>query len=138
MSVIVVTGTGSGVGKTVVCAALAALARTRGASAAVVKPAQTGVRPGERGDLDEVIRLSGVPTTFELARFEQPLSPAAAARAAGVPPVSLAQAALRIRELAESSRWWSWRARAGCWCASTRTARRSPTWPGCWARRCWS
>lgn len=104
MSVIVVTGTGSGVGKTVVCAALAALARTRGASAAVVKPAQTGVRPGERGDLDEVIRLSGVPTTFELARFEQPLSPAAAARAAGVPPVSLAQAALRIRELAESSR----------------------------------
>ncbi|MDA0634933.1 dethiobiotin synthase [Nonomuraea sp. MCN248] len=104
MSVIVVTGTGVGVGKTVVCAALAALARARGASTAVVKPAQTGLGPGERGDVDEVIRLSGVPTTFELARFEPPLSPAAAARAAGVPPVSLPQAAARVRELAESNR----------------------------------
>lgn len=104
MSVLVVTGTDTGAGKTVVCAALAALARSRGASVAVVKPAQCGVAPGERGDMDEVIRLSGVQTTFELARFEQPLSPAAAARAAGVAPVSLPRAALRIRELAESTR----------------------------------
>ncbi|MFG1944925.1 dethiobiotin synthase [Nonomuraea sp. NPDC048826] len=104
MSVIVVTGTGVRVGKTVVCAALAALARARGASVAVVKPAQTGVAADGRGDLDEVIRLSGVSTTFELTRFEPPLSPAAAARATGVPPVSLPQVARRIRELAESTR----------------------------------
>ncbi|NUS09285.1 MAG: AAA family ATPase, partial [Nonomuraea sp.] len=88
MSVLVVTGTGFGVGKTVVAAALAALARERGSSVAVVKPAQTG----DGHDLDEVIRLSGVDTTFELARFAEALSPAAA-RLAGVPPVSLAEAA---------------------------------------------
>ncbi|MEV4221222.1 dethiobiotin synthase [Nonomuraea sp. NPDC049725] len=104
MSVIVVSGTDSGVGKTVVCAALAVLARGRGASVAVVKPAQTGVAPGGPGDVDEVIRMSGVTTTFEFARFDAPLSPAAAARAAGLPPVSMPQAARRIRELAESNR----------------------------------
>ena len=60
MSVLVVTGTDTGVGKTVVTAAVAALARTRGASVAVVKPAQTGVRPGMPGDLDEVRRQVGV------------------------------------------------------------------------------
>ncbi|MEU6717639.1 dethiobiotin synthase [Nonomuraea sp. NPDC046802] len=104
MSVLVVTGTDTGVGKTVVTAALAALARERGASVAVVKPAQTGVPAGAPGDVDEVIRLSGVGTTFELARFSDPLSPAAAARVAGLPPVSLAACATLVRELAESSR----------------------------------
>ncbi|MFI7449226.1 dethiobiotin synthase [Nonomuraea sp. NPDC049714] len=104
MSVIVVCGTDSGVGKTVVCAALATLARGRGASVAVVKPAQTGVPPGARGDLDEVIRLSGVTTTFELARYAAPLSPAAAARAAGEPAVSMPTAARLVRELTESNR----------------------------------
>ncbi|WP_084959331.1 dethiobiotin synthase [Thermoactinospora rubra] len=104
MSVLVVTGTDTGVGKTVVTAAVAALARQRGATVAVVKPGQTGVLPGEPGDMDEVVRLAGVTTTFELARFPDPLSPAAAARRAGLPPVSLRHAAARIRELAESHR----------------------------------
>src|SRR4051794_5532781 len=100
MSVVVVTGTDAGVGKTVVVAALAVLARERGASVAVVKPAQTG---GGR-DLDEVIRLSGATTTFELARFEQALSPAAAARVTGVPAVSPAEVARFVLELGESNR----------------------------------
>ncbi|MER5323835.1 dethiobiotin synthase [Streptosporangium roseum] len=104
MSILVVTGTDTGVGKTVVTAAVASLARERGASVAVVKPAQTGVTGTEPGDLDEVIRLSGATSTFEFARFPDPLSPAAAARAAGLPPVSLAQAAARIGELADSHR----------------------------------
>jgi dethiobiotin synthetase len=104
MSVIVVTGTDTGVGKTVVAAALAVLGLERESSVAVVKPAQTGVRPGEPGDLDEVIRLSGATTTFELARFPDPLSPAAAARESGLPPVSPESAAERIREIAETSR----------------------------------
>ncbi|MFC4112590.1 dethiobiotin synthase [Nonomuraea zeae] len=104
MSVLVVTGTDFGVGKTVVAAALAALARERGASVAVVKPAQTGTAPGEPGDVDQVIRLSGITTTFELSRFAGPLSPAAAAKAAGMPPVSMAGAARLIGELAESNR----------------------------------
>ena len=55
--VLVVTGTGPGVGKTVVTAAIAALAVAAGGRVAVLKPAQTGVRTGERGDLDDVARL---------------------------------------------------------------------------------
>ncbi|MFG6201700.1 dethiobiotin synthase [Nonomuraea sp. JJY05] len=104
MSILVVTGTDARVGKTVVTAALAVLARRRGASVAVVKVAQTGVAPGEAGDVDQVIRMSGVSTTFEVRRFAEPLPPAAAARAAGVPPVSLAEVGQLVRELAESNR----------------------------------
>jgi dethiobiotin synthetase len=104
MSILVVTGTDTGVGKTVVTAAVAVLALERGASVAVVKPAQTGVAEGEPGDLDEVIRLSGATTTFELSRYPDPLSPAAAARVSGLPPLPSDAAAFRIRELAESHR----------------------------------
>lgn len=104
MSVLVVTGTGTGVGKTVVTAALAVLAAARGASVAVVKPAQTGVRPGEPGDLDDVRRLSGVTDLHELARYPDPLSPAAAARTSRRPPLDLAGAAAPVAELAASRR----------------------------------
>jgi dethiobiotin synthetase len=104
VSILVVTGTDTGVGKTVVTAAVAALARDRGSSVAVVKPAQTGVAPGEPGDMDDVIRLSGVTTTFELARYPDPLSPAAAARVSGLPPLSPDDAAEMIVELRESHR----------------------------------
>ncbi|WP_326829370.1 dethiobiotin synthase [Streptosporangium sp. NBC_01810] len=104
MSILVVTGTDTGVGKTVVTAAVASLARERGSSVAVVKPAQTGVSGAEPGDMEDVIRLSGVRTTFEVARYPAALSPAAAARLAGLPPVSLSLVADRIRELAGSHR----------------------------------
>ncbi|TDC97002.1 dethiobiotin synthase [Actinomadura sp. 7K507] len=104
MSVLVVTGTCTGVGKTVVTAALAAVAATRGAPAAVVKPGQTGVRDGEPGDLDEVRRLAGLDDVHEFARFPDPLSPAAAARRAGVPPVRLPEVAERVRELSGDRR----------------------------------
>ncbi|MER7212206.1 dethiobiotin synthase [Streptosporangium sp. NPDC000239] len=104
MSILVITGTDTGVGKTIVTAAVAALAKERGASVAVVKPAQTGVGALDPGDLDDVIRLTGVTTTFELSRFPDPLAPAAAARVAGLPPVSLDHAAARIADLASSHR----------------------------------
>jgi dethiobiotin synthetase len=112
VSVLVVTGTDTGVGKTVVTAALATLARARGASVAVVKPAQTGVGPDEPGDLDHVRRLSEAGSgggierddLHELARYPDPLSPAAAARISGLPPVTMAQAAKRIATLAETRR----------------------------------
>jgi dethiobiotin synthase len=104
VSVLVVTGTDTGVGKTVVTAAVAALALDREVPVAVVKPAQTGVEAGEPGDLDDVIRLSGVTTTFEPARFPFPLSPAAAARASGLPPVCLTGVAERVGELARTHR----------------------------------
>ncbi|MEW1666786.1 MULTISPECIES: dethiobiotin synthase [Streptomyces] len=87
MTVQVVTGTGTEIGKTVVTAALAAAALAAGRSVAVLKPAQTGLRPGERGDADEVARLAGPVTAAELARFPDPLAPATAARRAGAAPV---------------------------------------------------
>jgi dethiobiotin synthetase len=91
MSVLVVTGTSTEVGKTVVTAALAALAVERGTSVAVVKPAQTGVADGEPGDLAEVTRLSGCAETHELVRYPDPLSPAAAARRSGREPMDPAR-----------------------------------------------
>jgi dethiobiotin synthetase len=97
---LVVSGTGTGVGKTVVTAAIAALARERGVDVAVVKPAQTGVRPGEPGDLGEIARLAGVADLHELARFPAALSPEAAARMSGLPPADLRTAARHVAKLA--------------------------------------
>ena len=100
MSVLVVSGTGTGVGKTVVTAAVAALAAARGSRVAVVKPAQTGVGEDEPGDLDDVRRLAGVTDLHEHARFPDPLSPAAAARRSGRTDLDLHDSARRVRELA--------------------------------------
>lgn len=84
MTVLVITGTGTGVGKTIATAALAAHARQGGLDVAVCKPAQTGTVDGD-DDLAEVGRLSGVEALFGLARYPQPLAPVAAAEQAGMP-----------------------------------------------------
>lgn len=104
MSVLIVTGSDTGVGKTVVTAALATLAAARGASVAAVKPAQTGVHAGEPGDLDEVRRLAGIGALHEYARYPDPLSPAAAARRHNSPAVELLDVAARVGRLAERHR----------------------------------
>ena len=103
--VLVITGTGTGIGKTVVTAAIAALAHARGDRVAIVKPAQTGVHPGPGSDVPDaetIERLSGVADTHELARFPDPLSPEAAARVSGLPPLDVADAADYIGKLAAS------------------------------------
>jgi dethiobiotin synthetase len=82
--ILVVTGTDTGVGKTVVSAGLAAIAREQGQRVAVVKPVQTGLGPGDAGDLADIRRLSGVTDLHEFARFGDPLAPATAARRANV------------------------------------------------------
>lgn len=82
MTVLVVTGTGTGVGKTVVTAALACHARRAGIDVAVCKPVQTGTDDGD-DDLAEVARLAGVTELAGLARYPRPLAPAAAAELAG-------------------------------------------------------
>ncbi|MEV0442128.1 dethiobiotin synthase [Streptomyces spectabilis] len=103
MSVIVVSGTGTEIGKTVTTAAVAALALAAGRSVAVLKPAQTGVGPGEPGDVAEVQRLAGGRVTgAELARFPEPLAPATAARRAGLTPVTAADVVEAARKLAAS------------------------------------
>lgn len=109
MSVLLVTGTGTGVGKTVVTAALAALALAEGRRVAVLKPAQTGVAAGEFGDLDELRRMVGIRlgrpeqlTTLEMARYPEPLAPATAAARSGRAPVTPEEAADVAVELAEA------------------------------------
>jgi len=82
------TGTGTGVGKTISTAAIAALAAGQGRRVAVLKPAQTGVGPDEPGDLADVLRLAGPVTTRELRRYPDPLSPEAAARLSGLPTLT--------------------------------------------------
>ncbi|MET7790189.1 dethiobiotin synthase [Streptomyces sp. NPDC005248] len=101
MPVLVVSGTGTEIGKTVVTAAVAAAAVAAGRSVAVLKPAQTGVAPGEPGDVFEVRRLAGEAVTgVELARFPEPLAPDTAARRAGMAPVHPAQIAEAAEKLA--------------------------------------
>lgn len=101
MKIVFVTGTNTGVGKTVVTAAIAACAAAAGQRVAVVKPVQTGVRPDEPGDLAEVTRLSGVTDVHEYARFDEPLAPGTAARRAGTSGPSIHDLAARIGDLAD-------------------------------------
>ncbi|WP_431038295.1 dethiobiotin synthase [Streptomyces sp. P6-2-1] len=99
MTVLVITGTGTEVGKTLTTAAVAAAALAAGSTVAVLKPAQTGLRPDERGDADEVARLAGAVTVAELARYPEPLAPGTAARRAGRAPVrphDVAEAAQKL------------------------------------------
>jgi dethiobiotin synthetase len=101
LSLLIVSGTGTGVGKTITTAAVAALARARGQRVAVVKPVQTGEPPGVPGDLAVVAALAAVDDGHELARYPDPLSPEAAARMAGQPPLDLRRAADQIAGVAE-------------------------------------
>jgi dethiobiotin synthetase len=101
VTVLVVTGTSTGVGKTVVTAAIAALAVASGCRVAVVKATQTGVRVGQPGDVEEVQRLVDFPITcHELGRYSEPLAPATAARRAGLTPITAGTVAAAVRALA--------------------------------------
>lgn len=80
---IVVTGTDTGVGKTIVTAAIAAALRATGLDVVAIKPAQTGVDSGGPGDAGEIRRLSAA-EAIELARVGPALAPETAARLAGV------------------------------------------------------
>jgi dethiobiotin synthetase len=97
VTVRIVSGTGTDVGKTVATAALAACAP---GSVAVVTPAQTGVAPDDPGDLAEVARLAGVSERHEYARYPHPLSPHHAAAVSGRAPLVLDDVAERIADLA--------------------------------------
>ena len=99
MRVLAVTGTDTGVGKTVVAAAAVALAAEAGLRVAYLKPAQTGVQPGEPGDADDVRRLAGVADVHELVRLPDPLAPAAAARLSGRVVPSVAEVAAYVRDV---------------------------------------
>ncbi len=81
--ILFVTGTDTGVGKTVVSAWLAARALKDGTRARYVKPIQTGLAPGDpRSDAGFVARATGV-DVLEILRFRAPLAPAVAAELEG-------------------------------------------------------
>lgn len=84
-----VAGTDTGVGKTMVTAALVAALRAAGVEAWPVKPVQTGAVRGRAPDLDFVLQAAGLTVTPRLyralapVRLPLPASPHLAARAAG-------------------------------------------------------
>lgn len=100
--ILVVTGTGTEVGKTITTAAVAAVAIGQGKRVAVVKPVQTGVAPDGLGDVDEVSRLAGEVTVREVRRYSDPLAPNTAARRDGREPLRVDDAVAVVQELAES------------------------------------
>lgn len=103
MSVLVVTGTSTDVGKTIVTAALAVAFTAAGREPAVLKPAQTGVGPGEEGDLRTVERLAGV-RGAEIRRFPEPLAPDVAARRSGIPGLRRVEILDAVRRLSVGGR----------------------------------
>src|ERR1035437_7376828 len=82
--IIIVTGTGTAIGKTVTTAAIVVGLRAQGLRLVVVKPTQTGLLPGEPGDLHDVCRLAGEVETHEFVRLPDPLAPESSGRLAGV------------------------------------------------------
>ena len=84
---VIVTGTDTGVGKTIVAAALAAAAGGRGLTVSYFKPAQTGLEPGGESDLKVVLRLFPANESRVIEYYRDPLAPWTAARVAGEDPV---------------------------------------------------
>lgn len=138
MSILVITGTGTEVGKTVTTAAVAAAALAAGRSVAVLKAAQTGVRPDEPGDAAEVARLAGAVTATEIARYPEPLAPGTAARRAGMTPVRPQDVAEAAAKLATEHDLVLVEGRVGCSSGSIRRAGPWRTRRSCCGRRCWS
>ncbi len=84
MRLLIVTGTGTGVGKTIVTAALASTLIAQGRRVAVIKPCQTGVSGDEPSDVCTVAALSGCDSVHEIVRLDDALAPDSAARLRGV------------------------------------------------------
>ena len=82
---LLVTGTDTGVGKTVIASALVTALRARGVRAVGFKPAETGVEAGEDTDSKLLARASDVcePLAAPLLQLSEPLAPAVAADRAG-------------------------------------------------------
>lgn len=97
---ILVTGTDTGVGKTVIAAALVLAMRERRVRALGWKPVETGVAPNDEGDSDVLAKASGVaePRARPLLRLLEPLAPALAAERAGQ-ALSVPELEQRVQDL---------------------------------------
>ncbi|MGQ0792825.1 MAG: dethiobiotin synthase [Deltaproteobacteria bacterium] len=86
MKGIFVTGTDTGVGKTVASAALAWTLKCAGRRVAPMKPAQTGIASGDALDIEFIQRVLGADYPLNLVcpyRFAHPLAPSVAAALEG-------------------------------------------------------
>ncbi|GAB3668733.1 dethiobiotin synthase [Nocardioides korecus] len=99
--IVVVTGTGTGVGKTIATAALAVLASDLG-TVIIVKPVQTGMgtEHGETADVEVIHSLTGCEVR-QLTTLDDPLAPDTAARLRDVRIPTVADHARQILALAE-------------------------------------
>ena len=87
-----ITGTDTGVGKTVVVAALISALKSRGIDVGIMKPAESGCHRNEKGSLipEDALFLKALAENTDPLHlinpytFEQPLTPALAAEMAGV------------------------------------------------------
>ncbi len=83
---LLVTGTDTGVGKTMIAAALITALRARGVRAIGFKPAETGLEPDRVSDSEVLANASGEHEELAapLVRLTEPLAPAVAADRAGM------------------------------------------------------
>jgi dethiobiotin synthetase len=97
---VLVTGTDTGIGKTVVSAALVKSLRARGVRAVGFKPVETGVEPGTAADSELLAQASGehVRAATPLVQLPEALAPAVAAERAGI-SVNPDEIEARIRQL---------------------------------------
>ncbi len=136
---IFVMGTDTGVGKTVVTAAIALAARAQGRTVAPLKPAQTGDDGTIAGDAGFVASLIGLDEPHENLcpyRLRAPLAPSVAAQLEGVrlDPGGRRRGRTRPSPSATTSCWWRPPAARSC---PSPTASTWPPSPGCSACR-WS
>ncbi|MBU2662420.1 dethiobiotin synthase [Actinoplanes bogorensis] len=99
--IVLVTGTDTDVGKTIVTAAVAAAAQQSGLRVAVIKPGQTGTVTGAPTDIETITRLAAPDTTLTLAEYPEPMAPLAAATVASMPPLELYEVVDAIRAEAD-------------------------------------
>lgn len=86
MTDFLVTGTDTGIGKTVIAAALVRALRTRGVRALGFKPVETGLEEGQPSDSEILARasLEKLPLAAPLLTLTEPLAPAVAAERGGL------------------------------------------------------
>ena len=135
-----VTGTDTGVGKTVVAAAIVARLRGLGAEVRAIKPLITGLEdppdPDWPPDHELLARVAGCePEQVILAGYGPAVSPHLAIELAGTAPPTLEWLADGVRAVARAgvrSPWWRGSAACSCRWAPTPT---SATWPSSSASR---
>lgn len=97
MSIVLVTGTGTDIGKTIATAALSTTLAELGWQVHVVKPIQTGFPGPSGGDLDTIAALTGIENLHGFQRYPEAMAPVAAAQRAGMRLPSVTEIAEKIQ-----------------------------------------